>query len=60
MRRFDKLQEESHRGFFRNIIGDDGELDEITFDIWKDELQKELPSFWEDMDGIIDIRKKQN
>jgi len=60
MRRFDKLQEDSRRGFFRNIIGENGELDEITFDIWKDELQKELPSFWEDMDGIIGIRKKQN
>ncbi len=25
------------------------ELDESTFKIWKSELQKELPTFWESM-----------
>jgi len=28
------------------------ELDEDTFFIWKTELKKELPSFWEKMGGI--------
>jgi len=33
------------------IIGFKGEadIDEHTFDIWKSELQKELPSFWDSM-----------
>jgi len=26
-----------------------GNLDESTFSLWKSELQKELPSFWESM-----------
>jgi hypothetical protein len=59
MKKFNKLSEENNHRFFRNFIGEEN-LDEVTFNMWKDELQKELPSFWEDMDGIIGIRKKQN
>lgn len=34
--------------FFKNIKSE-GDIDENTFNIWKSELQKELPSFWESM-----------
>jgi len=27
----------------------EGEIDDSTFNMWKSELQKELPSFWEEM-----------
>ena len=27
----------------------ESQIDDRTFDIWKSELQKELPSFWEEM-----------
>ena len=33
--------------FFKNPK--DIELDESTFHMWKSELQKELPNFWESM-----------
>ena len=28
-----------------------GDIDNSTFLVWKSELQKELPSFWESMQG---------
>ncbi len=31
------------------IIKKEEDLDESTFDFWKEELQKELPAFWEEM-----------
>jgi len=39
---------ENHTKFFRNGKRE-GEIDDPTFTIWKTELQKELPSFWESM-----------
>ena len=39
---------ENRTKFFRNGRRE-GEIDETTFTIWKTELQKELPSFWESM-----------
>lgn len=32
--------------FFRNEV----EINDSTFLLWKEELQKELPTFWESMD----------
>ena len=29
------------------------ELDESTFIMWKYELQKDLPNFWESMNGAV-------
>jgi len=29
----------------------DIELDDSTFNMWKNELEKELPGFWESMNG---------
>ena len=42
------MQMENHTKFFRNGKKE-GEIDESTFTVWKSELQKELPSFWESM-----------
>ena len=39
---------ENHTKFFRNGKKE-GEIDDSTFTVWKSELQKELPSFWESM-----------
>ena len=39
------MVEEEEKSFFRNDI----ELDDAAFNIWKEELEKELPSFWESM-----------
>ena len=36
------------RSFFKNIKREE-ELDDSTFDMWKLELQKDLPTFWESM-----------
>ena len=30
-------------------IKNESDIDENTFNMWKSELQKELPSFWESM-----------
>ena len=36
----------------KNILEDNnGDIDSSTFLLWKSELQKELPSFWESMQG---------
>ncbi len=32
-----------------NFFGKVSEIDDETFHFWKDELQKELPSFWEEI-----------
>lgn len=38
------------RGFLKRIkINED--IDESTFDMWKSELQKDLPIFWETITG---------
>lgn len=36
------------RNFFRNFKKEE-EIDDSTFDQWKNELQKDLPEFWESM-----------
>ncbi len=38
------------RSFLRSIKRK-GEIDDHTFDMWKSELQKDLPDFWESMSG---------
>ena len=42
------ILQESRTIFFRNA-GRNGNIDENMFNMWKVELQKELPSFWESM-----------
>ena len=42
------LIQEPRTSFF-GIIKKEEELDESTFDLWKTELEKELPAFWEEM-----------
>ena len=42
---------ESRTGFFKNIKKD---VDDVNFNEWKSELQKELSSFWESM---VDFKK---
>jgi len=36
------------RNFFKNLKREE-EIDDLTFDRWKTELQKDLPAFWESM-----------
>ena len=42
------LIQEPRTSFF-GIIKREEDLDEPTFDLWKSELEKELPSFWQEM-----------
>ena len=44
------LIQEPRTSFF-GIIKREEELDESTFNVWKSELQKELPVFWEEMNS---------
>lgn len=46
----DMLQD-TRTSFFGRIRREE-ELDESTFNNWKTELEKELPSFWEEMSGL--------
>ena len=39
------------RSSFFGIIKKNEDLDESTFDVWKSELQKELPTFWEEINN---------
>ena len=48
MKKFNNISGD-YRTFFFNSIRKEEELDESTFNIWKTELQKELPTFWEEM-----------
>jgi hypothetical protein len=34
--------------YFKNIKREE-DIDDFTFHVWKSELQKELPSFWESL-----------
>ena len=45
------LIQEPRTSFFGIIKKDTEELDDSTFNVWKSELQKELPSFWEEMNS---------
>jgi hypothetical protein len=40
------MRKSSRKRFFTNI-SKDGDIDEFTFKIWKSELERELPQFWE-------------
>ena len=44
------LIQEPRTSFF-GIIKREEELDESTFNVWKSELQKELPAFWQEMNS---------
>jgi len=39
------------RSSFFGIIKKNEELDESTFDVWKSELKKDLPTFWEEVNN---------
>lgn len=47
---------ELHTYLIKNV--NKGELDDSTFGLWKLELQKELPMFWESMDESIKPRNR--
>jgi len=40
-----RMPNSSHVKFYNR----NGKIDDIVFNVWKSELQKELPSFWESM-----------
>lgn len=46
MTRVKEMRRSSRVRFFSNIPKD-GDIDEFTFKIWKSELQRELPEFWQ-------------
>ena len=46
MTKVKEMRKSSRVRFFTNI-SKDGDIDESTFKIWKSELQKELPQFWQ-------------
>ncbi len=39
------------RTSFLGIIKGEDDLDDSTFSTWRSELEKELPSFWEEISG---------
>jgi hypothetical protein len=47
MEKNNNLTNESRNSFLKLFKAKD--IDEITFDDWKSELEKELPIFWEEM-----------
>jgi hypothetical protein len=48
LKKLNVTQEEIRNSFFGNNTTEP-ELDEDTFDMWKEELQKELSTFWRSM-----------
>ena len=50
MERNNDMLQDTRTSFF-GIIRREEELDDSTFNNWKTELEKELPSFWEEMSG---------
>ena len=53
-----------HQRVITNILKED-DFDNSTFQLWKSELQKELPNFWESFDDLNndynqDIISKKN
>jgi len=42
------MQQKKNSKYFINLNREE-DIDERTFEIWKSELQKELPSFWDSM-----------
>jgi hypothetical protein len=51
MERNNNMLQDSRTSFF-GMIRREEELDDSTFNNWKTELEKELPSFWEEMSGL--------
>ena len=51
MNKNEGMPREMRTKFFRSMRKE-GEIDDFTFHVWKSELQKELPSFWEEMKGV--------
>jgi hypothetical protein len=51
MDRNNDMLQDNRTSFFGRIRREE-ELDESTFNNWKIELEKELPSFWEEMSGL--------
>ena len=49
-----KNTKQVRKNFFKGLRKE-GDLDESTFNDWKSELQKDLPTFWESM---MDSRRK--
>ena len=50
LKEYDKKIEESRTNFFKMNKKEDS-LDEVTFRMWKSELENLLPEFWQDMNG---------
>jgi hypothetical protein len=51
MEKDNDILQDSRTSFF-GMIKREEELDDSTFNDWKSELEKELPSFWEEMNGF--------
>ncbi len=49
MKNYNKMLENTRLRFLSSLKKDD-EIDESTFTVWKSELLKELPSFWEELE----------
>ena len=45
------ILQDTRTSFFGRIRREE-ELDDSTFNNWKTELEKDLPSFWEEMSGL--------
>ena len=45
---YETITKINNNGFFKKKT----EIDDDTFFMWKMELKKELPTFWENMDGL--------
>ena len=56
LREFEGMPKDTRTKFLTNIIREE-DIDELTFHIWKSELQKELPTFWE---SISKLQKEEH
>ena len=50
MKEINKKTKDVRKNFFKGLRKEEY-LDESTFYVWKTELQKDLPTFWESMTG---------
>jgi hypothetical protein len=48
LKEYDQKREEARTNFFKINKREDA-LDEVTFRMWKSELENLLPEFWQDM-----------
>ena len=51
LREFEGMPKETRTRFLTNIVREEN-IDDFTFDLWKAELEKELPSFWESISKL--------